>query len=69
VNFKVDLLRILPVLSGAAAASSMADPKDKKISALEAKIVELQSILPPVNDIKAQLEERKAACRALKTQA
>jgi len=47
----------------------MADPKDKKISALEAKIVELQSILPPVNDIKAQLEERKAACRALKTQA
>ena len=46
----------------------MADPKDKKIAALGAKIEELQSILPPVNEIKAQLEERKAACRALKTQ-
>jgi hypothetical protein len=46
----------------------MADPKGKKIAALAAKVEELQSILPPVNEIKAQLEERKAACRALKTQ-
>ena len=46
----------------------MADPKDKKIAALAGKVEELQAILPSVNDIKAQLEERKAACRALKTQ-
>jgi hypothetical protein len=44
------------------------DPKDKKLAALEGRVEELTAIIPPINDVKTQLEERKDACRALKTQ-
>lgn len=48
----------------------MADPKDKKIATLAAEVekkLHSRFIVPSVHEIKAQLEERKAACRALKT--